>query len=70
MPDETRRRIAELKRQTRELDQLIEKANRLRADVDAHLNSLRETRKPAIPDADRRTGGSDRRKQTRRERRK
>lgn len=77
--DDDLKRIADLQNQARSLNELIEKARQLRAQVETHLQTLRGNARPvrknagrdlsAGPASERRTGGRDRRKKTRGDRR-
>ena len=68
--DKDRARINALVANTRSLEQLIAEAQRLRMEVELHLQSLRRQTIDRSPAADRRNPGRDRRTTSRRDRRK
>jgi hypothetical protein len=68
--DKDRARINALVANTRSLEQLIAEAQRVRAEVELHLQSLRRQTIDRSPAADRRNPERDRRTTSRRDRRK
>jgi hypothetical protein len=68
--DKDRARINALVSNTRSLEQLIAEAQRLRTEVELHLESLRRQTTARSPVTDRRSSGRDRRTTSRRDRRK
>jgi hypothetical protein len=68
--DKDRARINALVANTRSLEQLIAEAQRLRTEVELHLESLRRQTTDRSPVTDRRSSGRDRRTTSRRDRRK
>jgi hypothetical protein len=68
--DDDLKRIADLRSQARSLNDLIEKARQLRAQIETHLQTLRGSTRPVRkPASERRAGKPDRRRATRRDRR-
>lgn len=68
--DDDLKRIADLQDQARSLNELIEKARQLRAQIETQLQTLRASSRPVRkPVSERRAGVPDRRRATRRDRR-